>query len=218
MVIEFSDSALVKVRPDIDPTVVALQGEIVGLLKYAEARVINADSDAKAATEDLSLISNLKKAIAKKRNEWLTPIKEKLDAVDGVFKSLSTPLDQADKITRNKITAYRQEQERKAREAEEINRLRMEAARKEMELKGELTESVNLVEVVPVPRKTIRTEVGSAGMRDNWKLIEITDFTLLPDEYKIADVIKLGKVIRAGLHNIPGCKIENQPIIAITTH
>jgi len=127
------------------------------------------------------------------------------------------PVEEADKITRNKVLAYQAERERIRQEQENINRLRMEAAKKEMELKGELTESVNLVEVIPETPKHVFADTGSLGVRDNWKLIEVTDFALLPDEYKIADVVKLGKVIRAGLHTIPGCKIENVPTLAVNS-
>ncbi len=215
--IEFSDTALIKVSPESDESVKSLQVEVRGLLHYAEGRVIATDADAKSATEDLSLLSKLKKAIADKRKDWLTPIKEKLDAVDAVFKSLSTPLDQADKTTRSKIMAYRAEQERKAREAEEINRLRMEAAKKEMELKGELTESVNLVEVAPAQPKTVHTEVGSAGMRDNWTY-EVVDFVALPNEYKVADTAMLNSIAKKyhDQKQVPGVKFTNKPILAIS--
>ncbi len=214
--IEFSDTALLKVSPQSDESVKALEVEVRGLLHYAEVRAIATDADVKTATEDLSLLSKLKKAIADKRKDWLTPIKNHLDAVDAVFKSLSTPLDQADKLTRSKILAYRAEQECKAREAEEINRLRMEAAKKEMELKGELTESVNLVEVVPTLPKTIRTEVGSAGMRDNWTY-EVVDFAALPNEYKVPDTAMLNSIAKK-YHDqkpIPGVKFINKPILAV---
>ncbi len=215
--IEFSDTALLKVRPDADQSVMALHTEVEGLLKYAESRIILNDQDVKSATEDLSLLSKLKKAIADKRRDWLTPIKESLDAVDAVFKGLSTPLDQADKLTRSKILAYRADQDRKAREAEEINRLRMEAAKKEMELKGELTESVNLVEVAPAQPKTVHTEVGSAGMRDNWTY-EVVDFVALPNEYKVADTAMLNSIAKKyhDQKQVPGVKFTNKPILAIS--
>ncbi len=215
--IEFSDAALLRVRPDTDSSIIALQSEVTRLLHYAEVIVVASDADVKTATEDLSLLAKLKKAIADKRKDWLTPIKENLDAVDAVFKSLSQPLDQADKLTRTKILAYRAEVERKVREAEEINRLRMEAAKKEMELKGELTESVNLVEVTPLPPKTVRTEVGDLGTSEIWKF-QVVDFTLLPNEYKIADEVKIGKVVRAtkGSIAIPGVKMWPEKILKVS--
>ncbi len=214
--IEFSDGILIKIRPDTDSGVIALQGEITKMAHYAEIRVIATDADVKTATEDLSLLAKLKKAIADKRKDWLTPIKEKLDAVDAVFRTLSIPLDHADKLTRTKILAYRQEQEEKIRKAEEINRLRMEAAKKEMELKGEVTEPINLIEQVPAPPKTVHTEVGNLGTSEIWKF-EVVDFALLPSEYKIADEVKIGKVVRAtkGSLAIPGVKMWPEKILKV---
>jgi len=210
-------TAIINISPQTDAAVISLQAEVTSLLKYAESRLIAGDADVKSATEDLSLLAKLKKAVADKRKDWLTPIKEKLDAVDSIFKSLSLPLEQADRITRTKILAYRQEQERKAREAEEINRLRMEAARKEMELKGELTESVNLVEAVPEPPKTVRTDVGNLGTAQIWKF-EVVDFALLPNEYKMADEVKIGKVVRAtkGSIAIPGVRMWSESTLKIS--
>jgi ribonuclease D len=216
MTTEIIETALIKIKPDIDPIVIALTNQATSLLKFAESRAIVKDEDVKYATEDLSMLAKIKKAIEDKQKEYTNPINDHLKAVREAFKMIVTPLEQADKLTREKILAYRHEQERKAREAEEINRMRMEAARKEMELKGELTESVNLVEVIPEQPKHVHTEVGSLGTSQVWKF-EVTDFNLLPNEYKIVDSSKLGKVVRAGLHTIPGVNIWPEETIRISS-
>ncbi len=135
-----------------------------------------------------------------------------------MFKSLAIPLDQADKVTRSKILAYRAEQERKAREAEEINRLRMEAAKKEMELNGELTESVNLVDVAPAPPKTVHTDVGNLGTAKIWKF-EVIDPALVPREYMAVDMVKIGQVVRAtkGSISIPGIRVFSEDTLKVNT-
>lgn len=209
-----TDTVIVKINPSGDAVVQLLVTEVQGLLAYAKRRVVDSDEAVKLATEDLSLMSNLKKAIETKRKEYLGPIKQQLDLITDAFKAVVDPLQEADKITRDKVLAYRGEQQRKAREAEEINRLRMEAARKEMELKGELTESVGLVEIPPAPVAHVRTEVGTLGTSKVWHF-EVVDFAKLPDQYKQADMVKIRKVIMAGA-TIEGVRAWQEEALRIT--
>lgn len=209
-----TDIVLIKVNPVGDVAVKGLLVEVQKLLDFARARVVDTDEAVKLATEDLSLMANLRKAIEGKRKEYTAPIKEELDKVTDAFKMVAEPLAEADRITREKVLVYRREQERKAREAEEINRLRMEAARKEMELKGELTEPVNLVEVSPAPVAHVKTEVGNLGTPKVWRF-EVMDFAKLPDEYKQPDLVKIRKVIIAGV-TIPGIRAWQEETLRVT--
>jgi len=212
---ESQDTALIHVRPDVDPRVTALYQEGVKLQRFAETRIIQSDSDVKTATDDLSIIAKLKKAIEERRKEYVSPINEHLKAVNDAFKSFTEPLTIADTLTRQKVTAYRQEQERVRQEQERINRLREEAARAEMQLRGELTEPVNLVEVAPEPVARYRTEVGTLGTVKTWKF-EVMDFALLPDDYKVADLVKIRKVVTAGA-TIPGVRAWQEESLRVTT-
>ncbi len=211
-----TETAVIKVNPSGDSAVSSLFNEAQGLKSYAETRAITVDQDVISATEDLSLIAKLKKAIEDKRKEYTAPLKQHLDLIAEAFKTITEPLAEADRITRSKIMAYRQEQERKAREAEEINRLRMEAAQKEMALKGELTESVNLVEAPPAPPAHVRTEVGMLGMMKVRKW-EVEDLSKVPIEYMMVDAAKVGKVVRAGIPSISGIRIWVEETLKVST-
>ena len=202
--IEPAQTVLIHVRPDIDPRVTALYQEGVKLQQYAESRIIQSDDDVKSATNDLSIIAKLKKAIEEKRTGYTSPINEHLKAVNDDFKRFTGPLLVADSLTRQKVLDYRAEQERVRQEQERINRLREEAARAEMQLKGEITEPVGLVEVAPEPPARYRTESGTLGRAKVWKF-EVIDFAVLPDEYKLPDMTKIRKVVIAGV-GIPGVR------------
>ena len=209
------ETALIQIRPDTDEKVVSLYQEAVKLQQYAEARVIQSDGDIKVATDDLSIIAKLKKAIEEKRKEYVGPINEHLKAVNDTFKNFAEPLNQADSITRQKILDYRKEQERIRREQERINQLRMEAARAEMELKGELTESVKVVEIAPEAPTHYRTKSGILGkfMVRKWELV---DFNLVPGEYKMLNEVLIGKLVRSGIKTIPGIRIYEEETLRIT--
>lgn len=49
---------------------------------------------------------------------------------------------------------------------------------------------------------------GSASVRKEWKVVEIVDEKLLPREYWLIDHAKLNKVVKAGVREIPGVRIE----------
>jgi len=211
-------TALVNINPQADSQVVAFYTEALGLQKYAEARVIKTAEDLKPATNDLSIIAKVKKGMEERRKEYLKPLQDHVKAINTTFVTLMAPIEIADKLTRDKILAFHAEQERIRKEQEEINRKRMEAAEAEMRLKGELTEPVNLVEVIPLTPTRTQTDVGSAGMRDNWKY-EVVDFKAVPDDYKMINTGVLTPIVKAskGKITIPGIRIFNEPILAVNT-
>lgn len=213
---EPAPTAMVRVKPELDTEVQTFYDHALGLKKYAEQRVITTVDDLKPATDDLSIIAKVKKAFEEKRKEYVKPLQEHVQEINDAFKKLMEPIEIADNITRQKILAFRQEQDRIRREQEEINRKRQEAADAEMRLKGELSESVNLVEVSAEAPKRVETDMGAIGQRDNWKW-EVVDFALVPDEYKMINAGVLTPVVKAsrGKIVIPGIRIFNEPIIAV---
>lgn len=211
-------TALVKVNPDADIEVMAFYNEAVRLKEFAEDRVIANLEDMTLATDDLAIIAKVKKGMEEKRKDYLKPFQDHVKETNEAYKSLMEPIEMADRINKDKILAYRQEQERIRLEQEEINRMRLEAAQKEMELTGELSESVGLVEVAPEAPKRVSTDMGTAGQRDNWKW-EVVDFSIVPDEYKMINPAVLTPAAKSykDTRTIPGVRIYNEPIIAIHT-
>lgn len=210
------ETALVRVKPELDNSVILLYQESCRLLDFAQVRIIRADDDVKAATDDLSIIARLKKAIEEKRRGYTGPINDHLKAVNAAFQEFTAPLTEADIITRQKVKDYRVEQERIRQEQERINRLRMEAAEAEMKLRDELTEPVDLVEVAPAPAEHYRTESGTLGTMKVRKW-EVENLDLIPREYLMIDATKIGKVVRAGIPSISGIRIWEEESLRVTT-
>ncbi len=216
---EVITTAVIKVGPEHDPAVLALAEEAKKIRDFAMARVIAARADLKPATEDLSLIAKLRKALGEKKADYLKPIKAHIDAMNVAFTSIMAPLDEADKITRSKVNEYQAAVKKRQLEAEEINRQKQELAQKEAAFNGtgEITADTTPVEA-PAPVKHVYTDVGSIGTTTIWKF-EVVDFALLPDQYKMADEVKIGKVVRAtkGTVAIPGVKMWPESSIRVTT-
>jgi hypothetical protein len=207
--------ALVPIEPDKDADVIGLVQCARTICQYAESRVVASLEDTKSATEDLSTLSLTMKAVRGKQIEYTKPYRTLLASIDDVFKPIIDSLDKATSITKNKILAYRAEVDRKHREAEEINRQAVELARRQ----AAANEGVITVDTTPVPvpaaaPAVVRTEVGSSGISKIWKF-EVTDFKLLPDEYKIPDQVKIGKVVRAGVA-VPGVRAWQEESLRVT--
>ena len=207
--------SLVLLDPKVDAEVIAFYAHAVRLKAFAEIRVIATNDDLKPAAEDLSLIATVKKGMEAKRKDYLTPFQNHIKEVNEAYKTLMNPIEQADIITRGKILIFKKEQDLKRQEAEAIEAEKLALARREASLNnGETTVDLTPIAKPEVVPDRIHTDLGSAGMRDHW-VFEVVDFALLPDEYKMPDATKIGKVVRAGLHNITGVKIWNEPLVAV---
>jgi hypothetical protein len=211
-----TETAVILVNPYIDQGVIAFQEQALKLRTYATETCIDNDTDVKVATNDLSTISKLKKALEEKRKEYTAPINEHLKSINDAFKTVVTPLEQADQITRKKILDYRAAMQKKADEIAEINRLREEAAQREAKLNGtgEISEPVNIIETPTAPATTIRADVGTLSTMKIWKW-SVEDITKVPSEYLIVDGARLTRVVKAGVRDIPGIRIYSEDTLTV---
>ena len=212
-----ANTAIIIINPGANQAIVNLKGEITKLMEYTTSRVIKSDTDLTPATNDLTLISKLKKAVKGYQDEYVSPIKTHLDKVQFVFKDLLACLDIVEKDSKAKIQTYIDAQKARAAEAERLNREAAELARKQAEFSGtgEITVDTDTL-FAPPPVRKVSTDLGTISTSKTWKW-EIEDMSKIPVEYMTLDVVKIGKVVRAGLHNIPGLKIYSEDNLRITT-
>ena len=206
------DTQIVQV-PEAHVTIESFQAQVAELLAYSQARVVVCDDDAKGATDDLSMMSSLKKNIEERRKEYTSPLNDKVKSINNLFKTITEPLEQADQITRKKVLDYRAEQERQRREAEAINQAKLDIAKREMELKGEITVDTTPVVVPDVPAKVTRGALGSACTAKVWKW-EVEDFDKIPNQFKTTDDKKILKAVQAG-QSIQGIKAWQEETLRV---
>ncbi len=70
------ETAVVNVKPDLDTKVQDFYQESLKLRDYALERVVSSLDETKGATNDLSMIAKLKKALEEKRREYVKPLQE----------------------------------------------------------------------------------------------------------------------------------------------
>lgn len=215
MIADATGTALA-LQPGEDIEVKNYYDQAIKLKEYAESRVIRTIEDIRIATDDLSIISRLKKAMAEKKKEYLAPHQEQIKAINDNYRFWMGPIEAANTITRQKMTAFDAEQRLIRQKQEEINRKRIEAAQEEMKLTGELSESVNLVEVIEAPKRT-STDMGTASMMDVWKY-EIVDPAALPREYMIPDHAMLNTIAKKHHDQKPvsGVRFYNEPTLRMS--
>ena len=212
-------TALIKVEPAQDRAIQALYNEAIGLKFYAESRIITKNEDLKTATEDLSIIAKLKKAIEERKKEYTGPIRSHLNDVNQAFESFLTPLNEADQITRQKVMAFRTEQARKIKEAEDIQAEKEALARREAELnQGKTTIDLTPVVAPPMVPQRVRTDLGMIGTMKVYKW-EPVDITLIPRDYLRLDFAMISSVVKAtkGQITIPGIRIWEEETLRVTT-
>ena len=210
------ENSLVLIKPEANIEVVAFYNQAISLRDFARARVIITNDDLKPANDDLILIRKVKKAMEEKRKEYLKPFQDHVKETNDAYKTLMEPIEEADKLTANKMLAFDAEQKRKIREAEAIEAEKLALAKREAELKGgEITVDLTDVAKPEVVPDRIRTDMGSSGQRDNWKW-ELVDLNLVPQEYLMINAGMLTPIVKAskGKLTIPGIRIYNEPIIA----
>ena len=212
--IDPTDTAIIKVNPNADEVVSAFYQNALDLREVSTITAIQSLEDIKDATDLLTTISNLKKAVEEKRKEYVSPLQGYVKAINDTFKGLMGPVEEADRIIRDKILAFQKAEEDKRREQERINRLRIEAAKAEEALKGEVSGPVVLITPDESLPERITTDTGELGTRTIRKW-EVEDFALLPDEYKLPDANKIGRVVRAGIPSIPGVRIYEEKVLTV---
>ena len=92
-------TAVVSVRPNTDVGVIELRDEILKVRGYALIRTVTSIQDAEMATNDLSIMGQLKKRLGARKNEYVGPLQGYIKDVNDAFKLLSEPLAEADRIT-----------------------------------------------------------------------------------------------------------------------
>ncbi len=194
-----------------DARVQELSAGALELLDQARSiEITDAASDA-AACEFILQVKTARKRWDELRHWFTDPLEKQKKAIIARFKNDDEPLAEAESIVSRKHLEWDRAQREAARkEQERLQKLaerRAEREAKKAEEKGvEPPPVVIPMPTIAEPPKTVRTAAGSLTTRVVWKF-EVIDFAALPDEYKVPDAAKLGRVVNAGARNIPGVRI-----------
>lgn len=138
-------------------------------------------------------------------------------------KKYDAPLVEAEGIIKPRIAVYLQAEEQKRRveqdrlQQEEETRRLNELARMEANGQGGVAKEMlnEATFAAPVIAPKITPKIDGISQREVWKF-KITNSTLIPREYLIPDLVRIGAVVRAsrGVVSIPGVTVYKESTIA----
>lgn len=123
-----------------------------------------------------------------------------LELIEAPVGSVSSKDAEIGRVELRRRRATREAQERAAKARQEAE----EAQQREIAAKS-------------APALAVATPTALAGVsgRTEWKATEILDKSKVPDEYLIVDMKKINAVVKAGVREIPGVKIEQVAGLAV---
>lgn len=210
-----ADNSIVKLNPSTHPDFIKLNDQITNLVDTVNSIEIDSQDVVDKVTLDIGLAKNLLKELDKIRVEvFLKDTRMYTSMVNNAFNKLSDPVDKLEKSVGQKITKFKQEQrEAQAILDEENKRRQLDFMTKKSdavdedtgEITGDLPKEPDHIGNVEAKQKS-STFAGTSNtqMIPKW---ELDDFKLVPDEFKILDIAKIKKQVKAGVKSIPGIKI-----------
>jgi len=219
---------IIKIEPvDLSVQVDKQVAKANNLLEQAKKLIVTDRSGAEVATAKAKEIKELGREAENLRTQLKDPFLKAGRLIDGEFKRITTPCDEAEKNLKSKILAFQKEEDRKAREQEEKRRREAkEAALREAEMlatQGDSREAERVLEramdIPPVEseaRGPIRASGGAAaGIRKTWTY-EIVDSKQVPGQFLTIDDKAVKAAIAAGVRTIPGIRIYERESVAIS--
>ena len=191
-----------------------------GVVKAAEGVVINSDDSMQEASDILSWVAKAKKQVEDKRKFLVKPLNDHVKSINEMFKGYMAPLEKADTVLRQKVMAYRQEQERIRREEEERLRKEAEAERKRLEKQAKKDGAQPppppppVAPSTPEQAKTVHSDMGSVTTKTVWDF-EIVDEDKVPRSFMIVNEKAIRAAVKAGVRNIPGVKVFQKEEFAV---
>lgn len=195
-------------------------GRITCLKEEALSQAVTCDSEEKDAVEKVGQVKKLLRDIEKGRKDAIKEQDEFVRGVNSFCKTFKDSLGEIERIKKTKISDYgwQKELERRKKEKEAQEEARKLQGKIDAEAEKIGVEPPQIEAPAPVIKKenVVRTESGtSAHLRTEWKMTEIIDFSLVPDEYKELNESKARAAIKAGIREIPGLKIEECAVSVI---
>lgn len=214
------------------PEARALAKQTTDTISLAASVIVEDQGSVEWATVVLGELAKQRKQVETLRLSFTAPLNESLKTINAFFRSLDAPLADVDKMLRGKVLAYRGAERRRL--AEDQARLHAERDAKEAAARAAITnpamsladgrqalaaadaadEALAQVPVPPAP--TVRTALGTTTVRRVMDF-EITDLAQVPADYLQVNAEAVRTAIRRGVRDIPGIRIYEKEILAVSS-
>jgi hypothetical protein len=229
----------------LPPTIPETEGEIQ-IRATAQELVAKSRTAVILTYQDLSEATDLVKALKLRwkeaediRTSITGPINKGLDEINARFKTIKTPLEEAESMLKQKMLGFTQREEERARkEAAEKEAIRLEQEKKdraafEARQKEEAEQAADpMLDRAPVPesapavfvpsapiqpivRKTTYGQSGAAFTSKKAWDFSVVDLSKVPLEYMVLNETKVRAVVKAGIREIPGLTIFEKAVASV---
>ena len=217
--------------PIVKEEIQVIDQDIHKLEVKAEGIVIKDAEQLNAAADILAAIKKQKKLIDDKRTSLVKPFNDAVKNLNAEFKPRITKAETLQRALEKAIREYHQEQariaaEKKAAQEAEERRLEEEKQKKLAEAvakdddkalaeaaAAEEQQAVLAKQEVKEPEKKVETANTNTNLIDNWKY-QVVDEKAVPEHLKSVDDKKVKAAIKAGLREMTGLRIYNEPIVS----
>ena len=207
------------------PTPDIQQDAVTKFVAQAQSLTVTTQPEYETASAILSDIKARAKVIESQRVALKKPIDEAARAIQAFFKDPLEALSGAESVIKGKLVSFIDEQRRREREAQakldeaarkERQKLEERAAKAEATGKAEKAEALQ-EQAAAVVAQIVSIPVKAEGVSSQtvWSF-EVTDPSLVPDQYKLIDEVKIRGVVRALKSDakIPGVRVFEKTVIS----
>ncbi len=171
-----------------------IEKEINPMLLKASKLTIKGVDDMKEATEYLSQLNIAKDRVVDRMETITKPAKEVIKSAEAVWKPFINAVKEAIEDIREKMSDYQTQSILKAREEEAKIANRIGEGKGKLKLET----ASNKIAEIEKPEAKINVESGSLKFRED-QCFEVEDISQLPQEYLLANEIKIRSALKAGI-------------------
>lgn len=191
-----------------DKELAVIKKEVSSIVSMAQSFQVENQEQEKESVDLLAKIKTTQKMLTTRKEEITRPLMTSLSKIRDLFKPREEDLAQAEKIIKQKVLAYRIEEEEKIEKEKARIAARVEKGTMKVE-----TAANKLSEIKDVP-KTVSGNSGSKLSTVTLQKVRILDEMSIPREYLVPDLKKIAEaVLKQGL-SIPGVEKYEEKSLA----
>ena len=180
-----------------------LERQVSPLVKQAGDYVIDSVQSVDNASIFLKKVKDAENNLEVKRLEFTAPLNQSLKVINGTFRALRIPLEQARGLLTSKILTWKR--------AETERLVKEEARRRAIQ---EAHEKAGHEVKAPVVLERPEAKIGNVQTVKVWKW-KVSEFSKLDDAYKITNDVYINQKVREGIRDIKGLEIYQDERLSI---
>jgi len=190
-----------------ETSVSIIENEVSPIVATTQSIVIGSPEDMRNATEILSKLNVFNDRLIEDKERITKPLNAALKEIRAKYKPMEEKLGDAITVIRDKMETYQIAATRKLKEEQDKIAARIGEGKGKLKIET----AVAKMDHLDVPEKNIEGDTGSVSFV-TVKKFEVTDLSLVPIEYHLANEVAIRKAMKDG-NELPGVRyFEEQSV------